>query len=208
MNPWQLADRRPTEVQSILITGKSNPWKYLCLIQRQGGALSLVQLLADSSSVCSTIIITLLKLINCPKLGACPKIWVTRKKRKKEGEKNNLVAGNSAFNIAFFPSNFLWFYLFSEVFFILQFDWVKCCLPSMLICEVLPIKYFLVFHTCIPYWECILSLHFFVSTKCFTTLLSSRTESSTGVLMFKRSAFIAYDGCIRCPAKKSFLQTR
>jgi len=36
----------------------------------------------------------------------------------------------------------------------------------------------------------------------------SRTDSSTGVLMFKRSALIAYGRCIRCPAKKSFLQTR
>ena len=173
MNPWQLTDRRPTEVQSILNTGKSNPWKYFCLTQRRGGALSLLQLLVDSSSVCSTITATLLKWINCPKLGAFPKIWVTRKERKKEegGKKFILLLENlSLISFFFFKKLFVVLHVFRHLFF-LQLDWVKCCLPSMLICGVLSFKHLLVFHTSSSYRESILSLHFFVSTKCFTTLL-------------------------------------
>lgn len=154
-----------------------------------------------------------------------PEIWVTRKESRKEGETGETIillletlflisapSHPTATPIPPLPlsSNFFWFYLFSDIFFVLQLDWVKCYFPSMLICRFFffPLSIFWCFTHAFRTVNVFLSYHFFVNTKCFITLLSSRNASSTGVLMFKRSALIAYDGCIRCPAKKSSLQTR
>lgn len=71
--------------------------------------VTVIQFLAGGSAVSSAIIITLLKLTSCSKLGVLPKINITRKKRKKGrmGGKKISLLETLAFNNPLFSIKFL-----------------------------------------------------------------------------------------------------